>query len=125
MGAVATSPDGLTWTPNLPGTFDYFASVAFGGGTFVAGGGGVISTSPDGVHWEPRSYSQTGVGVNVELHRIRYLGGIFVAIGVEYLIGGYIAGVLYTSPNGIQWTQSPAVAIAPRLADYSACHSWV
>jgi len=30
---------------------------------------------------------------------------VFVAIGVEYLIDGYIAAVLYTSPDGIQWTQ--------------------
>ena len=99
-GEVATSPDGLSWTTVFPGTFDYLNSVAFGKGTFVAGGSGSISISTDGTHWE----QHPGFGDNVELIRIRYLGNLFVAIGREYTDGG-IAGVLYTSNNGRQWTR--------------------
>lgn len=102
-GAVATSPDGVTWTPVLPGTFDYFTSVAFGAGTFVAvGGADRISTSTDGVNWQ----NHPGVGTYDQLFRVRFLGGLFVATGTERLFtNGIYAGVLYTSPNGLDWTQ--------------------
>jgi hypothetical protein len=100
-GVAATSRDGLNWKPVLPGTFDYFASVAFGDGIFVAGGSGSISISTDGSHWE----QHPGVGDRIELLEIRHLGNLFVATGMEYLTDGRTGGVLYTSTNGRQWVR--------------------
>lgn len=98
VGAIATSPDGLNWKPVLPGTLEYFGSVAFGGGIFVAGSG-TISTSTNGVQWD----HHPGVPIDVELFGIRYLNDLFVAIGIEYVSGGKPNGVLYTSADGLQW----------------------
>jgi hypothetical protein len=107
-GAVATSPDGVHWTPILPGTYDYLTSVAFGGGTFVAVGGEKVHTSTNGAQW----VSQSAFGANDTLHRVRYLNGLFVATGRDYVGtgGSQWAGVLYTSPDGIAWTRRLQIA---------------
>jgi hypothetical protein len=97
---VSTSTDGLHWSPIYPGG-EYHGSIAFGNGTFVSGWGGGLSTSVDGASWD----HHPGFPSDVELIRIRYLDHLFVAIGRLYLVGGATEGVLYTSANGLEWTQ--------------------
>ena len=53
--SIATSPDGITWTPQSTGTAASPLAVTSSGGLFVAvGGSGVLGSmidSADGVHW--------------------------------------------------------------------------
>lgn len=102
-GEVATSPDGWNWTPVESSTFDFFQTVAFGGGIFVAGGGDEIHISTNGLQWD--RHPAPGESDFVSLSQIRFLEGLFVAIGEKALGNGTTAGVLYTSTNGVQWIQ--------------------
>ena len=87
--AVATSPDGITWTARTS-TMGGASSMAYGAGLFVAiqGGGTAIATSPDGITWTNRT-------------------GAIAAASVFFLNGQFVSGgngVMQTSPDGITWT---------------------
>jgi hypothetical protein len=46
-GTIVTSPDGVTWTRWISGTYRLLSDVAYGNGTFVVVGEyGTILTSP-------------------------------------------------------------------------------
>lgn len=72
-----------------------WASVAFGGGTFVALGYGSnkAATSPDGITWTARVMPAAA-----NWQAVVYGGGKFVAVS-------YFSTLSATSPDGITWTQ--------------------
>ena len=91
-GKVATSPNGITWTPGNAGMSSSLNGVAFGQQLFVAvGDGGKIFTSPDGMNWIPRTSGSTAV-----LHRVAYGYEAFAAVGDD--------GVILVSYNGFDWS---------------------
>jgi hypothetical protein len=93
-GALATSPDGETWTPRTSGVSATLESVCWGNGLFVAVGlRGTVITSPDGVTWTTRT-SEFG---SIDIYDVAYGNGLYVAVG--------LTGALATSPDGITWTQ--------------------
>lgn len=98
-GQVATSADAVNWSvPVLAvsGTTPYITSITFGIGLFVvtcgSASGKFIRTSPDGINWTTR-YTYGGSGI---LNRVRFVNGLFVAVGG--------AGAIITSPDAINWT---------------------
>jgi len=96
---IWSSADGNHWTvfeaTELPSP--RFQTCAYGNGTFVAGGEGVYGfwKSPDGKSW-----TQNGPSVNSDIKRIKFLNGMFVAVGPE--------GRIYTSVDGAEWTRRTA-----------------
>jgi hypothetical protein len=105
---VATSPDGITWTPRtmpLGGE-----AVTYGNGVFVAVGYGTIATSDpnvkvtaamtsaDGITWAARSLPNTG---GVPWLAAAYGNGTFVALAPSRS-SSYSVGA--SSPDGITWT---------------------
>jgi hypothetical protein len=108
VGAILTSPDGITWTPRNSGTSAFLIGVVSSGTAFVAvggnstvGGPATILTSADGVSWTPRAAPGTlGGGA---LTGVTWSGTQFVAVGS---IPGSIDTIL-TSPDGITWTPHP------------------
>lgn len=94
---VATSVDGLVWTPRVSPAANDWTNVTYGNGTFVAvaydgpSNHGMYST--DGITWVltnlPSGATYAFVGVT-------YGNGLFVAVS--------LLGHIYTSPNGIIWT---------------------
>lgn len=110
---VATSTDGLDWSPVYPDASAYFTSAAFGDGIFVAGWGGGINTSVDGVNWDLHS----GLGNGIELVRLRFLNGLFVAVAREYFSDFTTAGVLFTSTDGRKWTRRLRLLPSEEVSD--------
>jgi hypothetical protein len=71
-----------------------FITCAYGNGRFVAGGTGAygIWSSTDGLEW-----STHGDPFGSDVNRIRFLNGLFVAVGPE--------GRIITSSDGLEWTR--------------------
>lgn len=107
-GAIIQSSDANTWTnvktkadvSSYTGVTDAssfsFSGIAFGAGTFVAGGSdGVILTSSDGTTWtQSRSGITTGIG------DVRYLN--FNGVRAFYALS---TGCFITSTDGITWNE--------------------
>lgn len=94
-GYIATSTDGVSWTTQKIGEYNW-QSVVYGDAGFVAAGnGGRIATSMDGVVWETQtlagSYNYLGIAFG---------NGVYVVIGA--------LGWLARSLDGITWTQGRA-----------------
>ncbi|MDC1474504.1 hypothetical protein N8350_02710, partial [Candidatus Nanopelagicales bacterium] len=55
---MMTSPDGITWTSRTATAANYWRSVTYGEGLFVAvasSGADRVMTSPDGITWTSRT----------------------------------------------------------------------
>src|SRR5688572_18777716 len=102
---IYTSTDAVTWTARTPAHHVLFSDIAHGNNTFVAigawrddrGGRGVLEVysvqrSSDGATWvgEPAP-------TNAPMHGIAFGNGQFVLVGQS--------GVIFTSPDGQQWTR--------------------
>jgi len=75
-GGVATSPDGLVWTPRTSGTTTTLQAITYGDGLYVACmSGDKFITSLNGIDW-----SNVTVGVSATWVSITYGGGSFVAV---------------------------------------------
>ncbi|MBU6398983.1 MAG: hypothetical protein KGS61_01570, partial [Verrucomicrobia bacterium] len=94
QGLILTSPDGIHWTVLSTNDGTWLPALAYGGGEFVAVGESWVSmtvvTSADGLNWtvHPRKIDTT-------LLAVAYGGGVFIAVD--------LAGVVYKSPDGINW----------------------
>jgi hypothetical protein len=79
---MAYSSNGITWTVVSDSTFGttLITGIAYGGGKFVAGGGGgKMAFSTDGLTWTAVSDSTFTGAIN----DIAYGGGRFVAVGAN------------------------------------------
>ena len=92
--------DGASWNEAVSVPYAYASSktlygVAYGASIWVAGGGlssEVLVTSSDGSSW-----STDTAGFSSRINRVRFLNGLFIAVGTS--------GELATSANGTDWTQ--------------------
>jgi alpha-tubulin suppressor-like RCC1 family protein len=89
---VRVTSDGLSWAQTDPGVTS-LDGVAFGNDIYVGVGNG-IATSPDGLTWTPTAQAVPG-----HLYGVAYGNNRFVAVG------GGMAGLVYTSGDGVSWTQ--------------------
>lgn len=100
LGAVvATSRDGVNWSPvdrRPPGGL---RAITYGDGRFVVAGTNLVATSRDGIGWERGAFEAPR-----QLFGIGYGDGLFV-------ITGGISSIFFSS-DGIEWTS--AVSNAPR-----------
>lgn len=98
-GLIATSPDGITWTPRSSGFTGQVNGIAYGNGAFVAvGNGGAVSS--DGTNW-----------TTIQNSIIDGINGGTVAYGDQGFVVPFVAtyGVLtitmlQTSSDGTNWT---------------------
>jgi hypothetical protein len=90
--ALATSADGISWTPRST-PFTTGRAIAWNGSLWVAAGAGsaTIITSADGITWTARSAPFTTA------HGVAWDGQQWVATGAG-------SASLATSPDGITWT---------------------
>jgi outer membrane protein OmpA-like peptidoglycan-associated protein len=85
--------DGTTWTARSATEANFWSSVTFGNGTFVAvsnSGTNRVMTSSDGITWTARSVPAS------PWTSVTYGNGVFAAVAGS--------GNIMTSPDGITWT---------------------
>jgi hypothetical protein len=91
QGAIATSPDGITWTTRLSGVDQLFGVNLAEDLLIATGANGAIFTSTNGLSWTARTS-----GTSFSL-RTATKGNS------TYVVAGDI-GVILTSPDGVSWT---------------------
>lgn len=87
--------DGTTWTARSATEANFWSSVTFGNGTFVAvstSGTNRVMTSTDGITWTARNVPAS------TWTSVAYGNGLFVAVA------GFGTDRVMTSPDGITWT---------------------
>ena len=100
IGAIYTSPDGITWTRRFPELGTRLLTVTYANGLFVAAGdSGLILTSPDGIAWTVRSS-----GTSHSLLGVAYGNNTFVAVGTSNTSSSAGTNVILTSPEGATWS---------------------
>jgi photosystem II stability/assembly factor-like uncharacterized protein len=98
---LMSSADGSNWARHDPDATNLLASVAYGGGQFVAiGDGGTIFRSPDGTNW-----AQIQTGITNDLQSIVYGGSQFLVVGT--------GGSILSSSDGILWVEQESGTSAP------------
>jgi hypothetical protein len=93
---------GANWTSRSADE-NYWRSVTYGGGLFVAvGGSGTnrVMTSPDGITWTPRSATENNTWSSVT-----YGNGLFVAVANNSFLS---SDQVMISPDGVTWTPRSA-----------------
>ena len=96
---IATSIDGMTWTPQVSEVCSNLTGVTFGNNMFVAvGDDGVVLTSADGITWELRNS-----GVSNDLRTVAFGNHTFVAVANPYPFA--MPDFMITSFDGIEWTE--------------------
>ena len=99
-GELQTSSDGRHWfSTNVTcssGSYQPFNSIVWGGGLFVSVGTHLIYTSSDGIHWTPQAWASTE---GDEFKAVSYGNGTFVVSGHD--------GYMWTSTNGVVWSNPP------------------
>jgi Tol biopolymer transport system component len=93
-GTIVTSSDGKNWT-KFKTKADLY-DVTYGNGFFVAVGNSAIVTSVNGKDWTYQPLEKVG-----RIRGVAYGNGLFVAVGD--------AGMILTSSDGKNWTQTKQV----------------
>lgn len=104
--AVSVSDPARQFTQRTSGTTKNLNAIATNGTLAVAVGGnsGVILTSSDGVAWTTRTVPD--FAANMNFRAAVWDGSKFIVAGSDYnfSVPGWVGGI-YTSPDGISWTQ--------------------
>lgn len=100
LGTLLTSPDGIVWTAQNSGTTRPLIATSLGNNLFLTVGQGspypALLTSPDVATWDDRSAINRGLA----FYAVSFGNGVFVAIDVR--------GIVFTTTNGINYTQRTA-----------------
>jgi hypothetical protein len=106
-GTILTSIDGITWIERNSGTSNYLRGISYLNGKFVAAGGSTIVTSSDGMSWTVTDYGLGQYGFS----SVANGNNLFVIFGGK-LISGIVNGIIYTSPDGLNWSE---IVIGPNI----------
>jgi len=94
-GSVATSSDGINWTPQDLGAGNSLGSICFGNGTFVGTGpAGTVLASTNGTNWSAHDVPTASL-----LGGVAFGNGMFVAAGRS----GSYSNEIWTSADGRNW----------------------
>jgi surface protein len=98
--ATIALPSGINWTIRTGAASNYWSSVAYGNGLWVAvadsGTGNRVMTSPDGINWTIRTSAADN-----NWKSVAYGNGLWVAVAS---FGTGTGNRVMTSPDGINWT---------------------
>jgi hypothetical protein len=97
VGAIVTSPDGITWTKQASKTHEHFFGVTANKDLYVVvGDHGAIYTSPDLKDWTARSSH-----ITERIFTVVWTGAQFIALAMDTVI---------TSPDGVTWLARPVLS---------------
>jgi hypothetical protein len=123
---IFSSPDGLTWTLRLSGSYNHGDSVRYNDGYFVIGSwasNGIIVASPDGVNWTAGAQGSAGgnfvnCGIYVASLNRTFAGGN--ASQYRYVNAvptaatawtGTPTGLLPATPYDVAWSPTASIAV--------------
>lgn len=92
------------WITRHSSTTNVLRAVTYGNGRLVVVGDGIILSSKDGVEWMPRT-------IDVELKDITYAQGKFVAVGCLIATPGDVRPIIWSSTNGVDWTEQWKISL--------------
>ena len=98
-GTVLTSPDGITWGRQNPGTSDNLGPIVFGSGVFLARGSNALFRSNDGTNWTSSAWS-----AEEPIGWLSFANDRFFVLGHDLRVNGDHA-IIFTSTNTIDWTR--------------------
>jgi len=106
-GIILTSPDGVNWARRQSGAIDWFSSLVYGNGLFVAAGLYESVLSPrDGVKWTVSQW-WLPTSASLRMSGITFGNGQFVAVGhLETNVNRLNTlsrPIITTSPDGVGW----------------------
>jgi hypothetical protein len=108
-GTILTSSDGTNWSNIISPTIKNLRAITKTSELIVAvGDSGTILTSQNGLTWTKRNLE-----TDCQLNSITWTGSQFVTVGASIIIvhskwydySDFGSGQVYTSPDGIVWTQ--------------------
>ena len=105
-GGPLTSSDGVHWVVRRTAPPSAWSAVLWDGFRYVAVGFNRIATSLDGLSWANR-YEYQGSPRGESIGGVAFNGRTYVAVGRNN--GGFQA-VVFTSPDGIEWTRAQLAA---------------
>ena len=114
---ILTSTNGVRWTMGDPETTNLLTALAYGNGLFTAiGGNDTVVTSVDGTRWQALSSPTNGFK---SCTAIAVGNGIFVAVGNRSWNGTAYVDQIFTSTDGVHWTQrTSGLDISPRTVAF-------
>ncbi len=101
-GAIFSSPDEVTWTPQISNVTTPLNAVIYGGSYVAVGAGGVILRSSDAVTWTP---PQTNPSTS-DLFAVTTPGTVYVAVGAN-------GTIIASSDGGATWNPAISFGITP------------
>jgi hypothetical protein len=112
-GGIATSSDGRSWSTRRLGLRIRLQGIAFGDGIFVSAGMDLglssrlpaVLRSSDGTNWLRQTVEDKHHPLEHSLVDVAYGNGNFVAVGGSYAYSRSVMKVIYSSKDGVTWTQ--------------------
>ncbi len=108
-GVILTSTNGTAWNLQSSGVSGGLFDVSYGNGIYVVvgldSGNGVPLTSPDTVTWTSQNPGTTG-----PMYSVIFRGGQFLSC--VYLDPSSQTSYLTASPDGVTWTNYPAIKVS-------------
>jgi len=89
--SLASSADGINWTPQAVQSSAPTGALAFGKRTYIGAAGSTVYSSSDGVSWTTCASDPAGAGLN----SATFGNGMFMVVGNQTIM---------TSPDAITWT---------------------
>jgi hypothetical protein len=109
-GTALYSTDGASWTPGNTGVTSDLKGITYGNGGFVTVGARIL-TSQAGAAW-------TDVTPNLTfsyLSGIAFNNGVFIAVGLNTTVLSYTRAKIFSSPDGLAWTERISGSLNPLL----------
>lgn len=108
-GVIGTSPDGIHWTQQQSGVTDELGRIVWGNNMYMIAedsnttNNAYVLTSVDAIHWT-KHVIPLAEHQSVSLAALTYTNNLFVLTGGVFDDAKPFGGVVYTSPDGINWT---------------------
>ena len=122
-----TSPDGISWTSRTSAANNFWTSVTYGNGLFVAVSdldygdtNNRVMTSPDGITWTAQT------AADADWNSVTYGNGLFAAVSGSGTGNRVMtSGVLTPAPNESASTPTPTTTPVSTLATTGANVEWL
>ncbi len=119
-GTVLYSTNGVSWTPGNTGVASDLKGITYGNGDFVTVGARILS-SQAGASW-----SDVTPGLTFSyLSGVTFNNGNFIAVGLNSAVLGNTKAKIFSSPDGLTWTERISGSSSPLFGVTSGNNTFV